>query len=180
MKKTLLFISLFVGAASPVLALDDEDIASKVLAQHQDGPEIRPLNWLNEKFLERQRNSVNDIVGTHFGQKIQGSKRDLAVLQRIINEKIIKNNETQDLQALGAVLGDVFVHENDKLQWVVYEDELGPTQAVCIKETSHCLFPITMLSRRMEVGLKPNVNKVYESALNDLAEFLPKTPYSVD
>lgn len=162
------------------VALDDDDIASKVLAQHEEGPSIRPLNWLNENFLERQRKSINEKVATHFGRKLQGNMKDIAILQRIVDEGIIPKDETQELQALGAVLGDVFVHEIKEFEWVIYEDELGATQAVCIKKSKNCLFPITMLSRRMEVGLKPDVHKIYLSALEDLSGFLPKTPYSVE
>ncbi|TVZ39151.1 uncharacterized protein DUF3806 [Alteromonadaceae bacterium 2753L.S.0a.02] len=171
---------ILITLAGVCHAQSKDDVASKVLAQHKGGPEIRPLNWLNENFLERQRTSVNELVATHFGQRLHDNKDDLALLQRVVNEELIAPKDTLQLQALGVVLGDVFVKEIKQFQWFIYEDELGATQAVCIKDTPHCLFPITMLSRRMEVGLKPDVNKIFQSAITDLADYLPKTPYTAD
>ncbi|SMF40411.1 protein of unknown function [Alteromonadaceae bacterium Bs31] len=158
--------------------MDQEEMANQILANSKGGPEISPLNWLNENFLERQRKSVNNLTATHFGRRLLGDKRDIPLLQRIIDEGVIPTNKTMDLQALGVVLGDIFVKENNNLSWVIYKDDLGPTQAVCVADTTNCLFPITMLSRRMEVGLKPSVERVYAANLDELKPFFPKTPYS--
>lgn len=38
--------------------------------------------------------------------------------------------------------------------------------------------PVTMLSRRMEVGSAPDVRKIYQDAIEMMAEYLPKVPYS--
>jgi len=153
--------------------------STALIAGEQSGPVVRELNWLNSSFLAKQRNRISEMVGIHFGRKIQGNRNDIALLQRIIDEELIPRDNKEELQAMGVILGDLFTKEHKLLQWRVYEDELGPTQAVCVGESVNCLFPITMLSRRIEVGLKPSVLRVYEDALEDMKQFLPHTPYSV-
>jgi len=172
-------LSLFFTTVSSAQAASDDDMASKILAQHESGPSIRSLNWLNQNYMDKQRSTVNGLLSTYFGKRLQGDKRDLSSLQRIVNEELITRVNTQDLQALGVALGDVFISENSLFEWVIYEDDVGSTQAVCVKSTKHCLFPITMLSRRMEVGLKPSVNRIFNASLEEMQPYLPKTPYSV-
>jgi len=173
-----LVIFIILCTISGLSLADNANIASKVLANSESGPDIRELNWLNQNFLDKQRQSINNLTATHFGQRLVGSKKDLKVLQRVVDEELVPADETLQLQALGVVLGDIFVNENKNLVWKIYEDELGPTQAVCLTDAAQCLFPITMLSRRMEVGLKPNVEKIYQTNLDELRPYLPKTPYS--
>ncbi|WP_185230388.1 DUF3806 domain-containing protein [Teredinibacter franksiae] len=170
----------------PILALlslhasaNDADVASKVLAKYDDGPSVRELNWLNQNFMDSQRKTVNTLIATHYGKRLRGNILDIPVLQRLVTEDVIPKDDTAQLQALGVALGDILVHETADLEWVVYEDDLGSTQAVCIKDSVNCLFPITMLSRRMEVGLKPDVNRVYSKAVDSVKPFLPKTPYTI-
>lgn len=160
-----------------VSAANDE-LASKVLATHDGGPDIRELNWINRNFMDKQRETVNELTATHFGKRMSGDRSDLALLQRVVNEELIESTDTPSLQALGVVLGDVFVNENKNLQWRVYEDDLGATQAVCVRDSKNCLFPITMLSRRMEVGLKPDIDRIYATNLDELKPYLPKLPFS--
>ncbi|WP_188151519.1 DUF3806 domain-containing protein [Teredinibacter waterburyi] len=178
---TLLAITSFTLLSTiTTLAIAEDDILGKTLAQHESGPTVRELNWLNKNYLMKQRNSVDALTRAHFGSQIYGNRSDLALLQRIVDENLIEASDTSQLQALGVVLGDVLAKENKELVWMVYEDELGPTQSICVAKTKHCLFPVTMLSRRMEVGIKPNVNKVFNDALAEMKPFLPKLPYSVN
>ncbi|WP_075187393.1 DUF3806 domain-containing protein [Teredinibacter haidensis] len=158
----------------------DSDIADKVLANSHSGPKLRPLNWLNQNFMDKQRKSINALTATHFGKQLQGDSRDILLLQRLVNEQVIETKDTLLLQALGVVLGDVLVTEQESFQWVVFEDDIGATQAVCVNDSTHCIFPITMLSRRMEVGLKPDVHKIFNSAIAEMYPYLPKVPYSAN
>lgn len=141
-------------------------------------PKIRLLNALNEQFLIGQRRSVESVMREGFGRSLaQAGAENISLLQRIIDNKLIDRGDKKKLQALGVVLGDIFVSKHKNLLWYVYEDELGKTHAVCVKDSSNCLFPITMLSRRMEVGLKPSVERVLNKGMDEISEFLPKLPY---
>jgi len=177
-KNFALFILLYLFHASAAQAVDSDD-ASKVIRSDDELPKVESLNWLNQNFLTKQRRTIDDLSRTHFGRTIDSNKEDLNTLQRIIDKGLIEKSNTKDLQALGVVLGDVYVKEVKELEWKIFTDELGPTHAVCVKNTKHCIFVMTMLSRRMEVGLKPEVAKVYQKGLDAIKSELPKLPYSV-
>ncbi len=140
-------------------------------------PRVLELNGLNRRFLEQQRTLADDLVRINLGQRIRTEKADLALLQRLINAEVIDREDKESLQALGVVLGDVYTLERKELEWRVYEDELGKSHAVCIVGTKNCLFPITMLSRRIEAGLTPDVSDVYSKGLDELKPYLPKRPF---
>ena len=52
---------------------------------------------------------------------------------------------------MGIVLGDVFVQELG-LEWRVIEDEFGRDLCVQLRGTTLILFPLTMISKRIEKG----------------------------
>ncbi len=137
------------------------------------------LSWLGKRTLQRQIDEIDDLARIELGTQIRGNIGDLELLQRIINKGLITKEDQASQQALGAVLGSVMAKEL-QLEWARYKDEEGVSRALCVPETQHCLFPITMLSRRMTVGILPNVKKVYYDAEALIAPFLPKSPYDVD
>lgn len=171
---TPLFISLLRAPLAILLCTYSVIALSQ---EEKTWPEISELSWTNTTFLSSQRSAVDELTRRHFGEPVRGDKSDLHNLQRLIDKDVIERDDKASLQALGVVLGDVYVSENKNLQWQVYEDELGRSHAVCIKNTQHCLFPITMLSRRIEAGLNPKVEQVYQKGLKSLADYLPKLPF---
>jgi len=140
------------------------------------GPAIRDLNWLNNTFLNKQRNRIDAITRSNFGRPIRKNKSDIIALQRTIDEELIDTEDTETLQALGVVLGDVYINENNIFEWKVYEDG-NASHAICIKKSEVCLFPITMLSRRIEAGTKPNVDAIYKKGLKLIEPHLPRKPF---
>ncbi len=140
-------------------------------------PKILELNWLNEQFLIKQRNRIETFSRRHFGKSLETGKRNIPILQRIINEALIPKEDKMELQALGVLLGDAFVAYDKALAWQVYEDLDGKSHAVCVSDTEHCLFPVTMLSRRIEAGAPVNVQRIYEKGLNIIKPVLPKRAY---
>lgn len=138
---------------------------------------LEDLRPLDVRHLQSQKDSIEELVRSKFGARIRGNKSDLHSLQRIIDRGLIDKDDRLKLQAMGAVLGDVFVNEN-KMEWKVIEDSFGRSRAVCIKDSEHCLYPITMLSRRMQVGLLPRVDKVYNKALSLIEDHFPKNSFN--
>lgn len=143
----------------------------------KEGPVLEELRWVDNGYLERQRNVVDEIGRSEFGTRVRKDIGDLRLLQRIIDEGLINQTQRQQLQAMGVVLGDVYVNELG-LEWRVYKDEEGKSRAVCVPKTSHCLFPITMISKRASLGVKPNVRELYDKGISLIADHLPKLPYS--
>ncbi|WP_158224628.1 DUF3806 domain-containing protein [Agaribacterium haliotis] len=145
-----------------------------------DKPQIRDLNFMNEQFLERQRSLADDLVRAKLGRQLRKTRNDLYLIQQMINRGHLADADTQTLQAFGAAMGDVYAHENRSLHWQVYEDELGASHAVCVDNSEHCIFPMTLLSRRMEAGLNPDPVKIYDTVLASIKPYMPRLPYSRD
>lgn len=139
---------------------------------------LRELQWVDNGFLERQRTLVDEIARGEFGSRLRGTKADLRVLQRILDEGLVNQTEEQKLQAMGVALGDVFANELG-LEWKVYLDAEGKSRATCLKDTKHCLFPVTMVAKRARLGTTPDVQELFDKGESYLAEFQPRLPYSV-
>src|SRR5690625_7904456 len=110
------------------------------------------------------------------GTRLRGDLADLSTLQTIIDRGLIEQDDMLRLQALGAVLGNVMEAEVEHLRWKIYEDDEGRSRALCITNTEHCLFPITLLSRPLAGGLTPNVQETYDNAMEFIAPSLPRLP----
>ncbi|WP_370978394.1 DUF3806 domain-containing protein [Agaribacterium sp. ZY112] len=170
-----------------VLALCFCSIASQ--AQITFGPqyeekkaeaETRELNLMNHQFLDRQRAVADDLLRSKLGRQLHQTRNDLYLIQRMIDRGYLEGADKGTLQAFGAAIGDVYAHENKHLDWRVYEDELGASHAVCVDDTQHCIFPMTLLSRRMQVGVRPDVVKIYGNVLESIKPHIPRLPYSRD
>lgn len=141
-------------------------------------PRLSNLTWADRTDFERWTGEVERIGRRYYGQPLRHDKSDLDLLQRITDDRRIKQDDIETLQGLGVVLGNVLQRELG-LEWKVYEDAVGRSRALCAPGTSDCLFPVTMLSRRLEVGLTVDVHKIYNDAVAAIDPYLPTNkPYS--
>ena len=88
----------------------------------------------------------------------------------IIKSDWIQKNETYKLQCLGISLGDIIVQDL-KFRWIEVEDNYGIDPAIKLENTSIILFPLTMISKRIEKGEKVNIFDFYsliKSNVDDL------------
>lgn len=147
-------------------------------APPQKEPVITNLGWMDHNRMEQETTKINELAQSKTGTPLRRDLTDLGTLQRIINDELIAIDDRESQQALGVVLGNVMLADfPTTFEWKVYEDDLGRSRAICVKQTSSCLFPVTMLSRRMEVGTKPDVKKIYNEAILLMQKHLPKLPY---
>ncbi len=117
--------------------------------------------------ISRQRDVVEGAVRARYGSALSGSEADLGVLQRLVDENVFRVDQTYELQSLGIVLGEVFSAHTD-LSWVTVRDEYGVDPALRYKETSLLVFPLTMISKRLEEGREVEVRALYEAVLASL------------
>jgi hypothetical protein len=141
---------------------------------------IRDLNWMNNNYLDKQRTTADQLTRSHLGRQLRQSRSDIALLQKLIDKNVVEADDKQTLQALGAALGDIIENEHSKLNWKVYEDDLGASHAVCLDNSEHCVFPMTMISRRVEAGFQPDVQHIFDRVLTSLKPYFPRLPYSRD
>lgn len=138
---------------------------------------ISALSYLDRQYMQQQRDRLSDLAATAFGRQFSGERnRDIALLQRLLDEGQVRDDQTRELQAMGIVLGDLLAAELN-LDWVIYEDRLGRSRALRYKTSDHYLFPVTMISRRREAGNRTPVMEIYEKARDNAETALPALPF---
>lgn len=172
MKALAVLITLFCSA---FISLNSE--VSWAQASQANAPEIEQLRWVDNGYLDRQRNLIDEMGRAEFGVRLRKNIDDLRLLQRIMDEGLINQTQKVQQQAMGVVLGDIYVNELG-LEWRVYRDDEGKSRAVCLPKTTHCLFPITMISKRASLGAKPDIRALYQRGVSLIEDHLPKLPYS--
>jgi hypothetical protein len=127
-------------------------------------PVTGELSVLDRQYMLQQRARLDELARNHLGRGFSGEReRDLDSLQRLLDRRLVGPDQTGELQAMGIVLGDLLAAELD-LHWVVYEDEIGRTRALQDRRSGNYLFPVTMISRRVEVGNSESVRAIYDRA----------------
>jgi len=80
-----------------------------------------------------------------------------------------------ELQSLGVTFGDLLVQSLD-LEWVEIEDEYGLDPALRHKDTETykniILFPLTMISKRIEDGEAVKVETLYRVLCNAVQQMI--------
>ncbi|MGK0442435.1 MAG: hypothetical protein ACJA0N_002246 [Pseudohongiellaceae bacterium] len=129
-----------------------------------------PLMGNDKAYLQKQREAVNDLAQRNFGRSLNGKRsNDFPIMQRLLNEKVIKPEQTQILQAMGVILGDNLKAEQ-RLNWIIYIDRYGRSRALNIPGQRDVVFPITMISRRFETGLDVDIERVYQKAIESVEQ----------
>ena len=119
----------------------------------QEEQKIESLTPADEARLAEQRRVVEKVIeGNPDAQKkYLTSVGKLDVLRAILEGSVFKPDQTYELQCMGIVLGDVFVRELGMI-WIMVEDSGGRDPAIMLEGTSIILFPLTMISKRIENG----------------------------
>jgi len=147
-------------------------------AQSALAPRVSALTPIDRDFMASQRDSIDVLGRRHFGQGVSGNKeRDLDLLQRLLDGRLVRPEQTLELQAMGIVLGDLLAAEYG-LTWVVYEDAEGRSRALRYRDSEVYLFPVTMISRRYEVESRRPVTEIYAAAEAELLPALPPRPFA--
>jgi hypothetical protein len=137
------------------------------VAQRIEMPNERDLlrieaqrTWVREHFEPEARHEYETLVGK------------LRLLNTIVNEKWVESHETVKLQSLGITLGDALVQELG-MRWVVVEDEHRRDPAIELPGTTVVVFPLTMISKRIERGEDVNVLELFKGICSKIREIAP-------
>ena len=132
---------------------------------------------LDKQFMAQQRALIDDIARRSLGSSLSGERdRDLALLQTLLQRQIVKGEQKRELQAMGVVMGDHLAQEFG-LHWVIYTDPRGRSRALRYQDSDTYLFPMTMISRRREVGNTETVTDIYNRAAAIINNVAPPLPY---
>jgi hypothetical protein len=131
---------------------------------------IEELSSADITRIEAQRKWVREHYppeAEHNYQKLSGK---LALINKILENNWIGPEETLKLQCLGVTFGDALVQQESSLSWVAVEDEYGRDPALNFQGTSILMFPLTMISKRIENGEKVDVYTLFGQTLKKLEE----------
>ncbi|MFD1156423.1 DUF3806 domain-containing protein [Roseovarius aestuarii] len=125
--------------------------------------------------LEEQRAVVVRFVSADSLSNYQTVAGKLGTLRALLDASVFAPDQTYELQCMGIVFGDAFVQQHG-FEWVSVEDEYGRDPALRFPRTSVLLFPLTMISKRIERGEAIDVfdmfNGVADIALEKVQEEL--------
>lgn len=139
-----------------------------VLAQAAGEVHIDALQPGDDARLREQRELIRDLAALRLGRGLNGEReRDLDTLQQLLDRRILGPGQTAELQAMGVVIGDLLARELD-MHWVIYRDDEGRSRALQLGSTPNFLFPITMVSRRVDAGIQVRVREVYAAAVAEM------------
>jgi hypothetical protein len=99
--------------------------------------------------IEAQRDWVRGHYDPEARHKYGAVEGKLVLLQTILDAGWIAKSETVKLQSLGITLGDALAQEL-QMEWVTVEDEYGRDPALRFPGTTVLVFPLTMISKRIE------------------------------
>lgn len=139
-------------------------LSVKAWANDRDDFSVSAFKPSDHRYLQQGYERINELTKRHFGSQLQQqADHDLELMQRLLNSKAVSATDRRLLQDMGIVMGRLLEQEQD-LRWVVYEDKYGRSRALQLKRTNNTLFPITMISRRAEVGVDVDIKALYQKA----------------
>ncbi len=97
------------------------------------------------------------------------TKADLAVLQRLLDDRVFSKVQTYELQCLGVVFGDALASELP-LRWVMVTDEWGTDPTLRFKDSTIQLNALTMIAKRVEDGVALDVSDLFAGSKKVVAD----------
>lgn len=122
--------------------------------------------------LDRQRDWVRDHFEETSRHLYEEWPHKLSLIAGILEDKLVKPDETWKLQSLGTVFGDALALYM-KLDWVILEDRYGRSPGLRVPGTTIVVFPVTAISKRIERGEIVDVFRLFKDFCKSLEERKP-------
>jgi hypothetical protein len=133
-------------------------------------PKFSELSPQDSERLNQQRAAIAAFAKRRYGTAtLSKTKRDLPILQRLVDDRVFKKSQTYELQSLGVVFGDVLVSELP-LRWVMITDEYGTDPTLRYKGTSININALTMISKRVERNEPVDLSRLLQQNRDALSE----------
>jgi hypothetical protein len=119
---------------------------------------IEPLKEEDRTRLTKQRAVIERFLDgdPENLRKYGTAPGKLGLLRALIEGGVFQPTQTYELQCMGVVLGDALV-QHCGLEWRAVEDDYGRDPAVQVPGSTVVLFPLTMISKRIEKGERVDV-----------------------
>lgn len=112
-------------------------------------------------YLARARDWVKGHFTDNRDEKYASIDGKLRLLRAILESGWVEPHETQKLRFLGVTFGDA-VAQKLMLEWVIVDDEYGRAPALNWPGTSILVFPVTMISKRVEDAKSVDIDDLFE------------------
>ena len=135
------------------------------------GQRIEPLNDDDPARICKQRTVIERYLGGDAEnlRKYQFAAGKLGLLQALLERGVLQPTQTYELQCMGIVLGDALVqHCGVELRAAEHEDRRDP--CVQLPGTTVVLFPLTMISKRVERGEQVDVFDLFNQSRAKIEE----------
>jgi hypothetical protein len=130
---------------------------------------IEPLNAHDRSRLEAQRKWVMDHLVPGKESLYEELDQKLRLLDGILSNRWVHPEETVKLQSLGITFGDALAQKLG-FEWVAVEDEYGRDPALRLPGTTLLLFPLTMISKRIERGEEVDVVRLFRAMCDQVEQ----------
>jgi len=134
---------------------------------------VTGLTQEDEARLAEQRAVIEAYLSDDSREKYKTTVGKVGTIRAILEADVFQPDQTYELQCLGVVLGDAFVQELE-MEWVMVEDEYGRNPAARLPGTSIILYPLTMISKRIERGEKVDVFDLFNGIADQVDELKQK------
>ena len=115
---------------------------------------------------------AQQVTAEVLGSTLDGTRRDLSLIQQLLDTRTIERESTYTLHSLGLAFGRTFLRENKDFDWWMVEDERGRDPVLRYRNSTLLTYPKTMLSKRIEDGEHPNVIHLFEQLERRLAQLI--------
>jgi len=115
---------------------------------------------------------AGQVIEQALDEDLDGTRNDLVLIQRVLDQGVVEPEATYTLQALGLAFGRAFLNEFPGYDWWMVEDEYGRDPAIRYKETNLLVFPMTMISKRVEDGEQFDVAELFDGLAKQLAALI--------
>ena len=114
-----------------------------------------------------KRTFVASLVEKQYKYRLTCTKQDLAILQRVVDDDLIKVSDTANLQALGVVFGDITAPDINA-EWKQVKDEYGESPVLKIRGKRAAIGALTIISKRIEDQGTINVVALHDNLVSDV------------
>ncbi len=126
--------------------------------------------------IARQLIHAAALVSDAVGASLCGDLTDLPRLQGALDSGRFGPTDTYALQSLGLAFGKVFVNEHPEFDWWMVDDEHGRDPAIRFRTTTLLMFPLTVLSKRVERGEPVDVGALFAQVSAGLQRIVSENP----
>jgi hypothetical protein len=108
------------------------------------------------------------------GQRLQRTEADLALLQSVIDAKVLAPSQTFELQCLGVAFGMIVTANVRGLNWAIVNDKYGRDPTIRYRQSTLQFNVLTMIYKRLERGEHADVRAMYIRLRDELNQLKAK------